>query len=133
MDNGKIGKRFRGKVAIVTASTQGIGFQIARRLAFEGASVVISSRRQRLFILGKQQKMAKKVKERFEAVEQEITNIKMELLRLLELEAKIMKQMEKVDLQNEKNQQQQQLILKYIKGMGRNNHRPENRKDQLAK
>ncbi|KAL0534536.1 hypothetical protein IC582_028827 [Cucumis melo] len=47
MDNGKIGKRFQGKVAIVTASTQGIGFQIARRLAFEGASVVISSRRQK--------------------------------------------------------------------------------------
>ncbi|XP_057960667.1 tropinone reductase-like 3 [Malania oleifera] len=43
----KIGKRFHGKVAIVTASTQGIGFSIAQRLGLEGASVVISSRRQR--------------------------------------------------------------------------------------
>ncbi|GKD64793.1 tropinone reductase-like protein 3, partial [Tanacetum coccineum] len=42
----KIGRRFEGKVAIVTASTQGIGFSIAHRLALEGASVVISSRRQ---------------------------------------------------------------------------------------
>ncbi|XP_057795001.1 short-chain dehydrogenase/reductase SDRA-like [Salvia miltiorrhiza] len=42
----KIGKRFQGKVAIVTASTQGIGFGIAERLGLEGAAVVISSRRQ---------------------------------------------------------------------------------------
>ncbi|XP_022925358.1 tropinone reductase-like 3 [Cucurbita moschata] len=47
MDNTKMAKRFQGKVAIVTASTQGIGFRIAHRLALEGASVVISSRRQR--------------------------------------------------------------------------------------
>ncbi|TKY69574.1 Tropinone reductase 3 [Spatholobus suberectus] len=40
------GKRFEGKVAIVTASTQGIGFAIAQRLGLEGASVVISSRKQ---------------------------------------------------------------------------------------
>ncbi|KAH7446360.1 hypothetical protein KP509_01G052800 [Ceratopteris richardii] len=39
-------KRLSGKVAIVTASTQGIGFAIARRLGLEGASVVISSRKQ---------------------------------------------------------------------------------------
>lgn len=39
-------RRFEGKVAIVTASTQGIGFGIAQRLALEGASVVISSRKQ---------------------------------------------------------------------------------------
>ncbi|KAH0682255.1 hypothetical protein KY289_020007 [Solanum tuberosum] len=31
-------KRFEGKVVIVTASTQGIGFGIAQRLGFEGAS-----------------------------------------------------------------------------------------------
>ena len=42
----KIGKRFQGKVAIVTASTQGIGFAIAERLGLEGASVVLSSRKQ---------------------------------------------------------------------------------------
>ncbi|KAK7245924.1 hypothetical protein RIF29_40778 [Crotalaria pallida] len=44
--NTKLGKRFQGKVAIVTASTQGIGFGIAERLGLEGASVVISSRKQ---------------------------------------------------------------------------------------
>ncbi|KAL0300866.1 UNVERIFIED_CONTAM: Tropinone reductase-like 3 [Sesamum radiatum] len=43
----KIGKRFEGKVAIVTASTQGIGFGIAERLGLEGGAVVISSRRQK--------------------------------------------------------------------------------------
>lgn len=43
----KTGKRFVGKVAIITASTQGIGYAIAERLGFEGASVVISSRRQK--------------------------------------------------------------------------------------
>ncbi|KAL8470139.1 hypothetical protein ACS0TY_032853 [Phlomoides rotata] len=42
-----MGKRFEGKVAIVTASTQGIGFAIAERLGLEGAAVVISSRRQK--------------------------------------------------------------------------------------
>ena len=40
-------KRLVGKVAIVTASTAGIGLGIARRLAMEGAKVVISSRRAR--------------------------------------------------------------------------------------
>uniref|UniRef100_A0A7N0TSZ0 Tropinone reductase-like 3 n=1 Tax=Kalanchoe fedtschenkoi TaxID=63787 RepID=A0A7N0TSZ0_KALFE len=40
-------KRFAGKVAIVTASTQGIGFGIAERLGLEGAAVVISSRKQK--------------------------------------------------------------------------------------
>ncbi|GAB2224705.1 hypothetical protein Droror1_Dr00005473 [Drosera rotundifolia] len=43
----KIGKRFVGKVAIVTASTQGIGFAIAERLGLEGGSVVVSSRKQK--------------------------------------------------------------------------------------
>ncbi|XP_071689732.1 tropinone reductase-like 3 [Rutidosis leptorrhynchoides] len=47
MENSKIGRRFEGKVAIITASTQGIGYSIAQRLGVEGASVVISSRRQR--------------------------------------------------------------------------------------
>ncbi|KAK7307052.1 hypothetical protein VNO77_39774 [Canavalia gladiata] len=40
------GERFEGKVIIVTASTQGIGFAIAERFGLEGASVVISSRKQ---------------------------------------------------------------------------------------
>ncbi|KAJ8037337.1 Dehydrogenase/reductase SDR family member 4 [Holothuria leucospilota] len=39
-------KRFAGKVAICTASTTGIGFATAERLAREGAKVVVSSRRQ---------------------------------------------------------------------------------------
>jgi len=39
-------KRFSGKVAIVTGSTQGIGFSIARRLGLDGARVLISSRKQ---------------------------------------------------------------------------------------
>jgi len=39
------GKRFKGKVAVVTASTQGIGFAIAEHLGLEGASVVVSSRK----------------------------------------------------------------------------------------
>ena len=36
----------KGKTAIVTASTDGIGFAIARRMAQDGAKVWISSRRQ---------------------------------------------------------------------------------------
>ncbi|KAK1273964.1 hypothetical protein QJS04_geneDACA008063 [Acorus gramineus] len=40
-------RRFEEKVAIVTASTQGIGFSIAERLGVEGASLVISSRKQK--------------------------------------------------------------------------------------
>ncbi|XP_055337365.1 dehydrogenase/reductase SDR family member 4-like [Paramacrobiotus metropolitanus] len=37
--------RLAGKVAIVTASTDGIGLAIARRLGLEGAKVMVSSRR----------------------------------------------------------------------------------------
>ncbi|CAO2842465.1 unnamed protein product [Amaranthus hypochondriacus] len=40
-------KRYTGKVAIITASTQGIGLCIAERLGTEGASVVISSRKKK--------------------------------------------------------------------------------------
>ncbi|KAJ4847903.1 hypothetical protein Tsubulata_046824 [Turnera subulata] len=43
----KMGRRFEGKVAIVTASSEGIGFAIAERFGLEGASVVISSRKQK--------------------------------------------------------------------------------------
>ncbi|XP_062500872.1 dehydrogenase/reductase SDR family member 4-like [Corticium candelabrum] len=39
-------KRLVGKVAVVTASTDGIGFAIARKLAQEGARVVVSSRKE---------------------------------------------------------------------------------------
>ncbi|KAI5645393.1 enoyl-(Acyl carrier protein) reductase domain-containing protein [Phthorimaea operculella] len=39
-------KRLNGKVAIVTASTDGIGFAIAKRLGDEGANVIISSRKE---------------------------------------------------------------------------------------
>uniref|UniRef100_A0A8C4SNK6 Dehydrogenase/reductase (SDR family) member 4 n=1 Tax=Erpetoichthys calabaricus TaxID=27687 RepID=A0A8C4SNK6_ERPCA len=38
------GGKLQGKVAVVTASTEGIGFAAARSLAQEGASVVLSSR-----------------------------------------------------------------------------------------
>ncbi|XP_070565042.1 dehydrogenase/reductase SDR family member 4-like isoform X1 [Ptychodera flava] len=41
------GKRFPGKVVIVTASTDGIGLAIAKRLAEDGAHVMISSRTQK--------------------------------------------------------------------------------------
>ncbi|KAB7504489.1 Dehydrogenase/reductase SDR family member 4 [Armadillidium nasatum] len=39
--------RLQGKVAIITASTEGIGYAIAKRLGEEGASIVISSRREK--------------------------------------------------------------------------------------
>ncbi|XP_060536637.1 dehydrogenase/reductase SDR family member 4-like [Cylas formicarius] len=39
-------KRLSGKIAIVTASTDGIGLAIARRLGNEGAKVIISSRKE---------------------------------------------------------------------------------------
>jgi len=39
-------RNLQGKVAVVTASTDGIGFAIARRLARDGASVVVSSRKE---------------------------------------------------------------------------------------
>jgi len=38
--------RLEGKVAVVTASTEGIGFAIAKKLAKDGAKVVISSRKE---------------------------------------------------------------------------------------
>jgi dehydrogenase/reductase SDR family protein 4 len=46
MGSAVLPRRLEGKVAVITASTQGIGFAIARRLALEGAAVVISSRKQ---------------------------------------------------------------------------------------
>lgn len=39
-------KRLEGKTAVVTASTDGIGYAIAKRLAQEGAKVMISSRKE---------------------------------------------------------------------------------------
>ncbi|XP_046544109.1 dehydrogenase/reductase SDR family member 4-like isoform X1 [Haliotis rubra] len=38
--------KLAGKVAVVTASTEGIGFAIARRLGQDGAKVMVSSRKQ---------------------------------------------------------------------------------------
>jgi len=38
--------KLSGKVAVVTASTDGIGFAIAKKLAIDGAKVVISSRKE---------------------------------------------------------------------------------------
>ena len=40
-------KRFQDKVCFVTASTQGIGFAIAERMAQEGGKVIICSRREK--------------------------------------------------------------------------------------
>jgi len=40
-------RRLQGKVAIVTASTAGIGLAIAERLGLEGARVMVSSRKQK--------------------------------------------------------------------------------------
>ncbi|XP_057370050.1 dehydrogenase/reductase SDR family member 4-like [Daphnia carinata] len=40
-------KKLDGRIAIVTASTDGIGFAIAKRLAADGAQVVVSSRKQK--------------------------------------------------------------------------------------
>jgi dehydrogenase/reductase SDR family protein 4 len=40
------GKAFDGKVALITASSTGIGLAIAKRLSSEGCKVIISSRDQ---------------------------------------------------------------------------------------
>ena len=40
-------KYLTDRVAIVTASTQGIGFAVAKRLGMDGASVIVSSRKQK--------------------------------------------------------------------------------------
>ncbi|XP_025115901.1 dehydrogenase/reductase SDR family member 4-like isoform X1 [Pomacea canaliculata] len=47
LTSSKSSPRLAGKVAIVTASTEGIGLAIARRLAEDGAKVMISSRKQK--------------------------------------------------------------------------------------
>lgn len=39
-------QRLKGKVALITASTDGIGYAIAKRLGDEGASIIVSSRKQ---------------------------------------------------------------------------------------
>lgn len=43
----KFGNRLDGKVCVVTASTEGIGLAIARRLGQEGGKIVVSSRKQK--------------------------------------------------------------------------------------
>ncbi|KAG6556468.1 hypothetical protein Mapa_002413 [Marchantia paleacea] len=47
MGSMKMPRRLEGKVAVITASSAGIGLGIAERLGLEGASVVISSRKQK--------------------------------------------------------------------------------------
>ncbi|XP_070501024.1 dehydrogenase/reductase SDR family member 4 [Chironomus tepperi] len=42
-----IGRRLDGKVCVITASTEGIGFAIAQRLGIEGGKIVVSSRKQK--------------------------------------------------------------------------------------
>jgi dehydrogenase/reductase SDR family member 4 len=39
-------KKLQGKICVVTASSDGIGYAIAKRLGIEGAKVVVSSRKQ---------------------------------------------------------------------------------------
>lgn len=39
-------RRLEGKICVITASSDGIGFAIAKRIGLEGAKVVISSRKQ---------------------------------------------------------------------------------------
>ncbi|KAG6545770.1 hypothetical protein Mapa_012731 [Marchantia paleacea] len=46
MGSMKMPRRLEGKVAVITASSAGIGLGIAERLGLEGASVVISSSKQ---------------------------------------------------------------------------------------
>ncbi|EFX68951.1 hypothetical protein DAPPUDRAFT_329598 [Daphnia pulex] len=43
----RLRRSLQGRVAVVTASTDGIGFSIAQRLAVDGAHVVVSSRKQK--------------------------------------------------------------------------------------
>ncbi|XP_023330003.1 dehydrogenase/reductase SDR family member 4 [Eurytemora carolleeae] len=45
--NARLSGKLEGKVAVVTASTDGIGFAIAKKLATDGAQVVISSRKEK--------------------------------------------------------------------------------------
>ncbi|KAK1575135.1 hypothetical protein Q3G72_002951 [Acer saccharum] len=66
----KIGKRFEGKVAIVTASTQGSGLSIAELLGLEGTSVIVSSRKQKNVDEAVEKLKAKGIENVDEAVEQ---------------------------------------------------------------
>jgi dehydrogenase/reductase SDR family protein 4 len=43
----QFGKRLENKVCVVTASTEGIGYAIAKRLGLEGGKIVVSSRKQK--------------------------------------------------------------------------------------
>ncbi|KAA0039162.1 hypothetical protein E5676_scaffold322G00090 [Cucumis melo var. makuwa] len=72
--------------------------------------------------LRKRRKMTKKKEERFEAIDQEISGIRAELQKLPAVEEKLsslamVKNIEQLSIQSEKQQQQHQLLMKYIEGI----------------
>lgn len=61
--------------------------------------------------------MAKKYEERFESLEQEVSEMKVDLQKLPVMEEKlstIMKNIERLNVQNEKQQQHQQALMKNL-------------------